>query len=309
MRIEQLIYLSVLEKCATLGQAAEELYISQSTLRSAIIALEDELEVTLIQSTRNGTKLTSFGKRVVEDSKVILDNIESWKKDAKTSDNLKETISIGISQIASYIIFHDNILNLKKEHPNLTIRLNRKSAIEIIEELKNNKCSMGIILAADEDEKYLYDYLNNWGINMKLLFEDRMMLYVNEKNVIGNLDEIDSLKVLDQYVYCGYSELEMWPNNKLEFFTKGFNEKNVVHLDAAESILSLIAMNENCYSIMLESWQTVNFVQSGIGTKALEYLNETKINHYILYINEKKLSFSEKMLFEKIQEAYASFKL
>ncbi|HII79716.1 MAG TPA: LysR family transcriptional regulator, partial [Methanosarcina sp.] len=58
------------------SKTADELYIAQSALSRHMSALEDELNVKLIDRTRNSFELTPMGKIVLEDFKKILKNYE-----------------------------------------------------------------------------------------------------------------------------------------------------------------------------------------------------------------------------------------
>lgn len=306
MRLEHLYYLSALAKYDSQNKAAEELFISQSTLRSAICSLEDELEVALVSSTRQGTQLTAFGRRVVQESALILDYIEGWKRDAKVSCDIKEDIVIGITQIDSYIIFQNNILDIKKDYPNLTLRLVRRSALEIIQKLKLGKYCMGIILAAEEDETEIQSFIDSLQLNLKLMYEDSIALYINEQNPLADYP-VTAIDDFLPYCYCGYSQLEMWPNEKNNFFTQGFNEENVIHVDTAENILNLISKDPNSYAIMLKSWENTPCFPAQVISKEIVDLQKVKLNHYLIHKDVKKMSLGEKILFTEIQDAFLNF--
>lgn len=305
MRIERLNYLVEMSKYDSMNKAAEELYISQSTLRSAIASLEDELGVTLVQTTRHGTQLTAFGERVVHESKLILDIVEGWKRDGRISHDLKEELTIGISQIASYIIFQNNILDFKKNYPNISLRLLRQTSSEIFQMLKYGKCNMGIILAHADDEEYLSTELAPMGQQVELVFEDTLDVCINKGNPLADKDYV----LLDDcmpFCYCGYSHIEMYPNKKCEFFTEGFDENNVIHLDAAENILNVLSQDCSTFAIMIRTWQTTSCFPGNVVAKQIhnQQINDIMMNHYLVHRDYKRMTFGEKLIYSKIKEAY-----
>ena len=308
MKIDQLYYLCELAKYNSMNKAAESLFVSQSTLRSAIASLETEIGTALVASTRYGTQLTVFGQRVVDEALVILDCIESWKKDAKISCGLKEDIIVGITQIDSYLVFQNDILGIKKEYPHLTLRLLRESANEIIQGLKNGKYQIGMILAHPDDEKYIRDNVSNMRFNLQLMCEDEMEVMLNKDNPLAEQTEV-VISELMPYCYCGYSELEMWWNDSCRFFITGFNENNVVHVDAAEHILTLISQNVDCYTIMLKSWAKTQCYPHNVVHKHIKQIGNIRINHYLIYPNIKKMSFGEKKIFDKIQNTFDNLQI
>ena len=62
MRTEQVKYFLETVKTGSFTKAAENLHIHQTSLREAIIALENELGKTLFIRSKKGVKLTEVGK-------------------------------------------------------------------------------------------------------------------------------------------------------------------------------------------------------------------------------------------------------
>ena len=62
MRIEQLLYLSEIAKTHSISIAANNLFVSQPAISTAIKKLEEELDVTLFSRSKNGVFLTPIGE-------------------------------------------------------------------------------------------------------------------------------------------------------------------------------------------------------------------------------------------------------
>ena len=58
MNLEQLIYFEAVCKYGAISKAANALYVSQSTVSTAIAHLEKELSLTLFKRSKNGVALT-----------------------------------------------------------------------------------------------------------------------------------------------------------------------------------------------------------------------------------------------------------
>jgi len=76
VRIEQLEYLVTLEKCDSLSEASERLFITQQSLGKAIRDLEAELDVALLLRTNKGCSLTAEGHEAVRQAKDILGRVK-----------------------------------------------------------------------------------------------------------------------------------------------------------------------------------------------------------------------------------------
>ena len=86
MRIEQLEYLLMISKCASLTEASERLFITQQSLGKAIRDLENELGVQLLVRNNRGCTLTKEGYEALQQAKEILDKIHQPDKIAVPHD-------------------------------------------------------------------------------------------------------------------------------------------------------------------------------------------------------------------------------
>ena len=86
MRTEVLRYLIAVDEQHSVSKAANKLYISKSALSESISQLERELNVAIFQRTKKGVVTTAAGQQILEQAKVILENVEKehWRH---TNDN------------------------------------------------------------------------------------------------------------------------------------------------------------------------------------------------------------------------------
>ncbi|CAN5621677.1 hypothetical protein BH11ACT8_BH11ACT8_14940 [soil metagenome] len=61
MRLEQLEYLAAVTRHGSLRRAGEHLHVSQPALSEALVKLERELGVTLLDRSRSGTRISRRG--------------------------------------------------------------------------------------------------------------------------------------------------------------------------------------------------------------------------------------------------------
>lgn len=77
------------------SRTAEELYITQSALSRHIAALEEELNVKLIDRSRNAFSLTSSGEMVLEAFSKILSDYETLLERLQ-ADTGEGTLDVGV---------------------------------------------------------------------------------------------------------------------------------------------------------------------------------------------------------------------
>ena len=73
MRIEQLEYFLEIARTGSINRAAENLFLTQPGLSSAVKSLEKELGTTLLIRTSSGIDLTKDGQVIAENASAVLD--------------------------------------------------------------------------------------------------------------------------------------------------------------------------------------------------------------------------------------------
>ena len=76
MNIKHLSYVVEICRCGSINKAAQNLYISQSSLSSSVKSLEEELHYQLFRRKNSGIELTEEGKLFLESAKKILAEAE-----------------------------------------------------------------------------------------------------------------------------------------------------------------------------------------------------------------------------------------
>ncbi len=76
LSIQNLIYFMKIAELHSMNQAAEQLFISQPSLTSAIKSLEDDLNITIFTRSNKGVLLTEDGQKLYRYGQNILSNVE-----------------------------------------------------------------------------------------------------------------------------------------------------------------------------------------------------------------------------------------
>lgn len=135
MRLEQLEFLLEIAKLRSISSTAEKYYISPSAVSKSIKALEDELEITLLNRTNSGVEVTLDGKRILSYAKNIIHNIEciyNISKEISNKNKLNEKINIRIATTPAVLesVLQKTITSIYKIYPNLNIDIHVISTSE-----------------------------------------------------------------------------------------------------------------------------------------------------------------------------------
>ena len=80
MTLQQLSYLIKVAECGNITDAAEQLYISQPSLSTAISNLEKEMGVTAFIRTKKGVIVTHEGEELLSFARMLLEQADIMKE-------------------------------------------------------------------------------------------------------------------------------------------------------------------------------------------------------------------------------------
>ena len=80
MTLQQLTYLVKVAECGNITDAAEQLYISQPSLSTAIRNLEKEMGVTAFNRTKKGVTVTRDGEELLSFARMLLEQADIMKE-------------------------------------------------------------------------------------------------------------------------------------------------------------------------------------------------------------------------------------
>ena len=172
--------LEILNRTKNITHAADLLYINQSALSKRIIAIEEELGVTLMIRSRQGIHFTAEGEKVLyytQEAKKLLELMREDLKDSNTkiSGTLRAGISINYSQYNLPQILSE----YKKKFPNVTTHITTEYSRNIFFKITNGEVDIAIVRGEFP-----------WNENKILLEEENICLIYNNQDIGKNLSEL-----------------------------------------------------------------------------------------------------------------------
>ena len=133
------------------GQAAENLYLSQSAVSARIRLLEDEVGVPLFTRQRNNIELTAAGQKLLHYAENILVTWHRAKQEIGASDEKLIPLMIGCMPSLWEILLHSLVGYLHESLPKLAIHT----------EIHNHDILLRRIKEATLDLTFCFDYPQN----------------------------------------------------------------------------------------------------------------------------------------------------
>lgn len=187
MTIEQLKYFCTIVKYQSFSVAAEECYISQSSLSKQIQALEKELQTKLFIRSTRAIRLTETGKAFLEHAERILGEYDNLILDIQSVSRAEgQSLILGMIPVMSNYGFLNTYLSLRRNFPKMNFQILERDSTEIFKALKRDEIDFAILR---EDEVPLSEHeLSVWH-----LFCDELVVlapknYCVDKDANGRVD-------------------------------------------------------------------------------------------------------------------------
>jgi LysR family transcriptional regulator, transcription activator of glutamate synthase operon len=151
MEIKHLREFVVLAETGNFMEAADLLYISQSTLSKHIKNIEKELGVSLFDRTTRKVGISKFGHLLLPYAKQIVELQEQYSIILQSSlATDRDSLTVGsIPALAQYNII-DIFVNFKKSRAQSTLNVMQAGSEELKELLRQKKCELAFIRFTDE---------------------------------------------------------------------------------------------------------------------------------------------------------------
>ena len=158
MNLRDLNYLVALAEHKHFGRAAEAAFVSQPTLSTQIMKLEEELGVALVERTPRKVLLTEVGREIVQRARDVLNEVEQIRLIARrTLDPESGTLRLGIfPTLGPYLLPHV-IPRIRERFPRLELLLVEEKTEVILRQLREGRIDAGILARSSFGEVWRQD--------------------------------------------------------------------------------------------------------------------------------------------------------
>jgi len=281
MDIKQIEYFVSVVETGSFSLAAEELYISQSSLSKQIIALEKELGVKLFDRSKRKIALTEVGKIFHKHALNLRKNHQSLMTELGEYKKAIPSLSIAAIPVTAPYGITAFVANFKKAYPQINFTLEERQASTVIPALSQHKYDLA----------FLRDY--NIDSNVFSSFPvvtDRLMAAVSCDHRFAKMKSISLAKLSNENFIMFNKGTLIHELSINECRSAGFEPKIFYTASRAASIIGMVSSNSGV-ALMME--KVLNYYNhSDVVAIPLEQIYESKI--IIAYPKDRKLSRSAK---------------
>lgn len=136
-------------ECGTFGLAAARLHLTQAAISHRMRKLEESLGVQLIVRTSRGISLTQAGEAMLPRARQSMTQLEeSWALGRRHGQQAPAWVSLACLPTVASGVLVALLLQVKREHPDLQVRVFDSSPSEILELVQARTAAFGISIGS-----------------------------------------------------------------------------------------------------------------------------------------------------------------
>ena len=172
MEIRQVQYALAVAEVGSFSTAAEDLYISQSSLSKQIIALEQELGFQLFDRSKRKIALTPAGNAFVLHAREIDEAYRAMMAELREYRARPSLAIVAIPVIAQYGIA-SHVAEFRSKHPDIDLALEEREASTILPALDNHQFDLAFVRD---------NYLDKTGYVVREIARDRFCVVASNQH-------------------------------------------------------------------------------------------------------------------------------
>ena len=204
MTLTQLNYLITIAETKSLNKAAEQLYVSQPSLTSAMKELEIELGIILFNRSGRGVTLTNDGTEFLLYAKQIYGQYENVLEKYGKGGSLKKKFGVS-TQHYSFAVkaFVDMAKEFDMSKYEFAIR--ETKTMEVISDVSTMKSEVGILYLCDFNRKAIEKLLKSANLEFHHLIDCQAYVYIWKGHPLTGEPSI-SFKQLEGYPCLAFEQ-------------------------------------------------------------------------------------------------------
>lgn len=245
MTIQQCKYVLEILKMGSFNEAAKTLYIAQSSLSAAVKSLESELNIKIFERSNNGVCLTSDGAEFVRYASQIIEQNDFILAKYK-SEQRYQKLYIATQHYDFVADIFGKMLNTVTDD-SYKISLIETKTYNVINDVENGYCDIGIIAIKNTDFDIMKRILINKKLNFTPLFKTSPHVFVRKDHPVCNQNILTYTQLM-QYPFVSYEQ----GNHNVSFFTEEIMEsidvKKHIEISDRASLMNVL-MTTDSYTI------------------------------------------------------------
>ena len=189
MTLQHCKYIVKIAECKSFNEAARELYVTQSSLSSAIKTIEEELNITIFKRNNRGIELTDDGIELLEYARRIvlqMNEIDERFNAEKTGKTRLSIATVPNSRTVNALcdIYKD------LDSTSFTVNIINMPTQDIIKSVEEGTSDIGILTVNSSNQKAIFRVFKEKGLVFHPLSETKLYMTANENHPLAKKDVV-----------------------------------------------------------------------------------------------------------------------
>lgn len=197
MTLQQLKYVSMVEKCGSFSRAAQKLYVSQPSISNLVNALEEELGITIFTRSSTGIAITNEGRELLKLSNRLLRDADYISEYFHSdTEGPKPTFFVS-SQHYDFVVsaFEEFVDGLDAER--YTLGLNQTQTAAVIEDVRKQYSDMGVIFLSDVNRRHMMKVLEDNNLEFHSVSRAAPHAFLSVEHPLAKRESVTPEELMD----------------------------------------------------------------------------------------------------------------
>lgn len=204
MTLLQLKYALTISDVGSMSKAADQLFVSQPTLTSAMKELEAELGITIFTRTTKGVSLTNEGIEFLRYARQVYQQYELLESKYGSKRNVKQKFAVSTQH---YSFVDKAFVEMVKQFDTLSFEfaIRETKTADVIRDVGEQRSEIGILFQSDFNGRIIHKMLKDLDLEFHKLVECRAYVYLWRGHPLAKETSL-SLKQLADYPCLSFEQ-------------------------------------------------------------------------------------------------------
>ena len=206
MTLQQIKYVLTIAKIGSMTQAAEQLFISQPSLSTAMHELEKEVGITIFLRNGRGVVPTHEGEDFLMYARQVYQQYELLQEKYSAGGNLKRKFGVSMQHYSFAVkAFVETVKKFDTLNYEFSVRETR--TLDVINDVGTMKSEIGILYRSDFNRKIIDKMLNSSELEFIPLINCSAYVYLWKEHPLAKEESV-SLEQLKEYPCLSFEQGE-----------------------------------------------------------------------------------------------------
>lgn len=190
MTLLQLNYIMEIYNCGSINKAAQNLFVSQSSISSSIKELEEELGIIIFLRNNRGIILTEDGREFIAQIRPLLEQSKKIHR-FYTERNSTESVRFSVSTLRYPFCVKAFIRFMyEQEKPSYELSIKEREMSRVLDDVSERKSDIGIVFLSEMTRKFMMRIFNSRELEFHELKQVDAHVFMNKEHPLAQKEKL-----------------------------------------------------------------------------------------------------------------------